>query len=84
MKRDDIKMTEDNIDYRTNRDSKRESNGMQIASADDKTVGISARELANMPGTTIKDKIEKALGVTIGVDMTLEQAIKLLQENKKQ
>ena len=83
MKRDEMKMTEDNINYRMNRDSKRASNGMQVASADTGP-GISARDLADMPGTTIKEKIEKALGVTIGVDMPLEQAIKLLQENKKQ
>jgi len=78
MKRDEMKMSEDNINYRSNKE-----NRIQMASGD-KGPGISARELADMPGTSIKDKIEKALGITIGVDMPLEQAIKLLQENKKQ
>ena len=78
MKRDEMKMSEDNIDYRSNKEKR-----IQMASGD-KGPGISARESADMPGTSIKDKIEKALGITIGVDMPLEQAIKLLQENKKQ
>jgi len=77
MKREDIKKVEDNLDYRTNKE-----NRMEMASGR-KGPGISARELADMPGVTTQEKIENALGIKVMPNIKLEDAIKLLIENKK-
>ena len=45
--------------------------------------GITSKELNELPGDTIQEKIEKKLGVKVIPNITLEDAIKLLKENKE-
>ena len=75
MKRDDMKSTEDNLDYR----SKKE-NRIMMASADDGP-GISARKIAELPGDTLAEKVERATGVTPSPYLTLPEAMDLLKKS---
>jgi hypothetical protein len=71
-----------------------EKNGMKIITnmngekrADEKLEakykpGISSKELNKLPGTTIQEKIEKKLGIKVMPNITLEDAIKLLNNKK--
>ena len=43
--------------------------------------GVNYRDLEKLPGSSIKDKLEKKLGIKVMPNITLEEAIKLL--NKK-
>jgi hypothetical protein len=43
--------------------------------------GINYRDIEKLPGSSIKDKLEKKLGIKVMPNITLEEAIKLL--NKK-
>lgn len=75
MKRDDMKSTEDNLDYR----SKKE-NRIMMASADDGP-GISARKIAELPGDTLVEKVRLATGVTPSPYLTLPEAMDLLKKS---
>ena len=41
------------------------------------------KELYELPGDTLQEKLEKKLGVKVIPNITLEDAIKLLKENKE-
>jgi hypothetical protein len=41
------------------------------------------KELDELPGDTLQEKLEKKLGVKVIPNITLEDAIKLLKENKE-
>jgi|LULU01.1.fsa_nt_gb hypothetical protein len=41
------------------------------------------KELDKLPGDTLQEKLEKKLGVKVMPNITLEDAIKLLKENKE-
>ena len=41
------------------------------------------KELDELPGDTLQEKLEKKLGVRVIPNITLEDAIKLLRENKE-
>jgi len=43
--------------------------------------GVNYKDLEKLPGSSIKDKLEKKLGIKVMPNITLEEAIKLL--NKK-
>ena len=66
---------QDNLDYKSDKEK------IQMASGKDGP-GISARELADMPGTTIQEKIENALGIKVMPNIKLDDAIKLLKDKK--
>ena len=40
------------------------------------------KELDKLPGTTLQEKLEKKLGVKVMPSITLQEAIKLLKQNK--
>ena len=42
--------------------------------------GLSFRDLKNLPGNSLTDKVEKKLGIKITPKFTLKEAIKLLQK----
>jgi len=44
--------------------------------------GISFRDLKNLPGNTIQEKLEKKLGIKIHPKITLKEALKLLKKHK--
>jgi|TARA_B100000073_G_scaffold93744_1_gene74341 hypothetical protein len=44
--------------------------------------GITSKELNELPGDTIQEKIEKKLGIKVMPTITLEKAIELLNKNK--
>lgn len=75
MKRNEMKASEDNLDYASNKETR-----IMMASADDGP-GISARTLANLPGATLSEKVEKATGVTPSPYLTLKEAIDLLKKS---
>lgn len=75
MKRDEVKSREDNLDYR----SKKE-NRIMMASADDGP-GISARKIADLPGSTLAEKVEKATGITPSKFLTLQEAMDILKKS---
>ena len=44
--------------------------------------GISFRDLKNLSGNTIQEKLEKKLGIKVHPKITLKEALKLLQKHK--
>ena len=69
-----------------------EKNGMRVRDnmdgekrADDKLMAkISfGKELDKLPGNTIQEKLERALGIKVMPNIPLKDALKLLRKNKK-
>ena len=60
----------DNLTYKAEKEERQ-----QVA-------GISYRELKALPGNTIKEKLEKKLGITLAPNITLKEAIKLYEDRK--
>ena len=67
-------------------------NGMKVTDnmdgekkADDKLMAkISfGKELDKLPGNTIQEKLERALGIKVMPNIPLKEALKLLRKNKK-
>ena len=75
MKRNEMKASEDNLDYASNKEER-----IIMASADDGP-GISARKIAELPGNTLAEKVEKATGVTPSPYLTLPEAMDLLKKS---
>lgn len=75
MIRNENKNTEDNLDYRSKKEKR-----IMMASADDGP-GISARKIAELPGKTLSEKVEKATGVTPSPYLTLQEAMDLLKKS---
>ena len=60
-----------------------ETNKAEVGNVKEATYrpGVNYRDLEKLPGSSIKDKLEKKLGIKVMPNITLDEAIKLL--NKK-
>ena len=65
-----------------NMDGEKKADGKLMAKYEPGKISY-GKELDKLPGDTLQEKLEKKLGVKVMPNITLEDAIKLLKENKE-
>jgi len=65
-----------------NMDGEKKADGKLMAKYEPGKISY-GKELDKLPGDTLQEKLEKKLGVRVMPNITLEDAIKLLKENKE-
>ena len=79
MLREDKKV-QDNMNYKSDKDKMQKSNGIKMAKYEP---GISYKDLQELPGDTLQEKIERKMGIKVMPNISMEEAIKLLKSGQK-
>ena len=79
MLREDKKV-QDNMNYKLDKDEMQKSNGIRMAKYEP---GISYKDLQELPGDTLQEKIERKMGIKVMPNISMEEAIKLLKSGQK-